>query len=65
MTRSEEGMSLYTKAGKEAHIETEARDVFDITGAGDTVISVIGDPSGYCLIASPSKMFARPMNHFA
>ena len=41
VTRSEEGMSLYTKAGGEAHIQTEARDVFDITGAGDTVISTM------------------------
>ena len=41
VTRSEEGMSLYTKTGDEAHIQTEARDVFDITGAGDTVISMI------------------------
>ena len=41
VTRSEEGMSLYAKAGDETHIQTEARDVFDITGAGDTVISMI------------------------
>lgn len=41
VTRSEEGMSLYSRAGVETHIPTEARDIFDITGAGDTVISVI------------------------
>lgn len=41
VTRSEEGMSLFTKTGTETHIQTEARDVFDITGAGDTVISTI------------------------
>jgi D-beta-D-heptose 7-phosphate kinase/D-beta-D-heptose 1-phosphate adenosyltransferase len=41
VTRSEEGMSLYTKTGTEKHIQTEARTVFDITGAGDTVISMI------------------------
>ncbi|HYM00754.1 MAG TPA: D-glycero-beta-D-manno-heptose-7-phosphate kinase [Blastocatellia bacterium] len=41
VTRSEEGMSLYAKTGNEAHIQTEARAVFDITGAGDTVISMI------------------------
>jgi D-beta-D-heptose 7-phosphate kinase/D-beta-D-heptose 1-phosphate adenosyltransferase len=41
VTRSEEGMSLYAKTGDETHIQTEARDVFDITGAGDTVISMI------------------------
>jgi len=41
VTRSEEGMSLYARTGDETHIQTEARDVFDITGAGDTVISMI------------------------
>src|SRR5437899_12452810 len=34
-------MSLQTKEGSEPYIQTEARDVFDITGAGDTVISMI------------------------
>ena len=41
VTRGEEGMSLYRKTGGETHIQAEARDVFDITGAGDTVISMI------------------------
>lgn len=40
VTRSEKGMSLVRKAGESAHITTEARDVFDVTGAGDTAISV-------------------------
>jgi len=39
ITRSEKGMTLYD--GKESHhIPTAARDVFDVTGAGDTVIAV-------------------------
>lgn len=38
ITRSEEGMSLYDK---EVHnIPTYAQEVYDVTGAGDTVISV-------------------------
>ena len=41
VTRSEEGMSLYKKGAGETHIQTEVHDVFDITGAGDTVISVL------------------------
>ncbi len=41
VTRSEEGMSLFTAAGSEEHIQAEVRDVFDITGAGDTVISML------------------------
>ncbi len=39
ITRSEQGMTLYD--GKQSHhIPTAARDVFDVTGAGDTVIAV-------------------------
>jgi len=39
ITRSERGMTLFD--GKECfHIPTAARDVFDVTGAGDTVIAV-------------------------
>lgn len=39
ITRSEKGMTLFD--GKESyHIPTAARDVFDVTGAGDTVIAV-------------------------
>ncbi|CAG0999842.1 D-glycero-beta-D-manno-heptose-7-phosphate kinase [Burkholderiales bacterium] len=40
MTRSEEGMSLYTQEGA-LHIPAQAREVFDVSGAGDTVIAVV------------------------
>jgi len=39
LTRSERGMTLYD-GKKSHHIPTAARDVFDVTGAGDTVIAV-------------------------
>ncbi|RHX90446.1 D-glycero-beta-D-manno-heptose-7-phosphate kinase [Leptospira stimsonii] len=40
ITRGEKGMSLYLTSKKEIfHIPTVAREVFDVTGAGDTVIS--------------------------
>jgi len=39
ITRSERGMTLFD-GGKCHHIPTAARDVFDVTGAGDTVIAV-------------------------
>jgi len=40
VTRSEEGMSLFT--AKETHHEpTRAREVYDVSGAGDTVIGVL------------------------
>ncbi|MDX8407953.1 MAG: D-glycero-beta-D-manno-heptose-7-phosphate kinase [Mariprofundaceae bacterium] len=39
LTRSERGMTLYDGSSAH-HIPTVARDVFDVTGAGDTVIAV-------------------------
>ncbi|MDY0269032.1 bifunctional D-glycero-beta-D-manno-heptose-7-phosphate kinase/D-glycero-beta-D-manno-heptose 1-phosphate adenylyltransferase HldE [Trichloromonas sp.] len=42
LTRSEEGMSLFLRDGRELHMPTKAREVFDVSGAGDTVLSVIG-----------------------
>ena len=38
VTRGEEGMTLF-RAGRRVHIDTEAREVFDVSGAGDTVIA--------------------------
>ena len=40
LTRSEEGMTLYDAAG-ELHVKAQAREVFDVTGAGDTVIATL------------------------
>jgi rfaE bifunctional protein kinase chain/domain len=40
VTRSEEGMSLY-RDGSVLHQPAEAREVFDVTGAGDTVIATL------------------------
>jgi rfaE bifunctional protein kinase chain/domain len=40
LTRSEEGMSLYTD-NQVLHIPTVAREVFDVSGAGDTVIATL------------------------
>lgn len=41
VTRSEEGMSLFDADGAE-HQPTLAREVFDVSGAGDTVIATLG-----------------------
>jgi D-beta-D-heptose 7-phosphate kinase/D-beta-D-heptose 1-phosphate adenosyltransferase len=41
VTRSEEGMSLVQPTEKPLHIPTHAQDVFDVTGAGDTVIGTL------------------------
>lgn len=40
VTRSERGMSLF-RAGGTTHMPTQAREVFDVTGAGDTVIALL------------------------
>ncbi len=42
VTRGEHGMSLIRADEAELHIPARARDVFDVTGAGDTVISALG-----------------------
>ena len=41
VTRGESGMTLVERDGGTCHIPTVARDVFDVTGAGDTTISVL------------------------
>jgi rfaE bifunctional protein kinase chain/domain len=41
VTRGAEGMSLFEKGGRVTHIPTVAREVYDVTGAGDTVVSVV------------------------
>ncbi len=38
VTRSAEGMTLVSRAGVE-HLSAEAREVFDVSGAGDTVVA--------------------------
>ncbi len=40
LTRSEEGMSLFDAQGH-AQVPAQAREVFDVTGAGDTVIATM------------------------
>lgn len=41
VTRSEEGMSLFTSSSA-THEPTQAREVYDVSGAGDTVIATLG-----------------------
>ena len=40
LTRSEEGMSMFTDQGV-SHVRAQAREVFDVSGAGDTVIATL------------------------
>jgi D-beta-D-heptose 7-phosphate kinase/D-beta-D-heptose 1-phosphate adenosyltransferase len=46
VTRSEHGMSLMQQGYDPVHIPTQAREVFDVTGAGDTVISTLAASLG-------------------
>ena len=54
VTRSEEGMSLFSQGGEAVHIPTVAREVFDVSGAGDTVLAAlaVGIASGLSMAES-------------
>jgi rfaE bifunctional protein kinase chain/domain len=41
VTRSEEGMTLF-QAGGVLHVQAQAKEVYDVSGAGDTVIAILG-----------------------
>lgn len=45
LTRSEEGMTLFDEQGS-LHVPAQAREVFDVTGAGDTVIATLASLVG-------------------
>jgi rfaE bifunctional protein kinase chain/domain len=61
VTRSEEGMSLFT-AKESWHEPTRAREVYDVSGAGDTVIGVLA-----LMVAAGRDLHAamRVANHAA
>ncbi len=48
ITQGKDGMTLFEESGEVSHIPTVARKVYDVTGAGDTVIAalVLGMASG-------------------
>ena len=41
ITQGEKGMTLFNQGKKAVHIPTMAQEVFDVSGAGDTVISTL------------------------
>ena len=41
ITRGSQGMSLFSKDSQPQHIPATARNVFDVTGAGDTAVSAL------------------------
>ncbi|GJL81922.1 MAG: ADP-heptose synthase [marine bacterium B5-7] len=42
VTRSEKGMTLYRRDAEPIHSPATAREIFDVSGAGDTVAAVVG-----------------------
>lgn len=45
-TRSQDGMTLVEAAGGTTHLPAEAREVFDVSGAGDTVVATLAAACG-------------------
>ena len=58
LTRSEEGMSLYTDH-EVVHIPTIAREVYDVSGAGDTVIATLATMLGAGMSLADSVSLAN------
>ena len=46
ITQGEEGMTLFQRSEEPAHFHALARQVFDVTGAGDTVIATLATAVG-------------------
>lgn len=62
LTRSEKGMSYFPAKGHQIHLPTVAQDVFDVSGAGDTVVAVLAS----ALVARlPISDALRLANHAA
>jgi D-beta-D-heptose 7-phosphate kinase/D-beta-D-heptose 1-phosphate adenosyltransferase len=61
ITLGEEGMWIFQKDGRDRHIPTVAQEVFDVSGAGDTVIATF--TLGVCCGAS--KLEAAHLANFA
>jgi len=61
ITRSEKGMLLLQKSADPHYLAARARDVFDVTGAGDTVIAVLAA----CLAAGQSFESAANLANLA
>ena len=61
ITRGEHGMSLFGRDGERLHIPSVARTVFDVSGAGDTVVAVLS----LALAAGASIELAMQLANFA
>ncbi|MEW6079020.1 MAG: bifunctional D-glycero-beta-D-manno-heptose-7-phosphate kinase/D-glycero-beta-D-manno-heptose 1-phosphate adenylyltransferase HldE [Thermodesulfobacteriota bacterium] len=59
VTRGGRGMSLFGRKMAPMHIATEAREVFDVSGAGDTVVSVVAAAYGCGLPMGDAAVLAN------
>lgn len=62
VTQGERGMSLFEDDGRVTHIPTVARQVFDVTGAGDTVVATLALALA---VGAPMRQAARLANYAA
>jgi D-beta-D-heptose 7-phosphate kinase/D-beta-D-heptose 1-phosphate adenosyltransferase len=62
LTRSEKGMSFFPVNGSPTHLATVAQDVFDVSGAGDTVVAVL---AASVAVGMPFVEGMRLANHAA
>lgn len=58
LTRSEDGMTLFTADGR-FHVPAQAREVFDVSGAGDTVIATLACAIGSGMSLADSVVLAN------
>ena len=62
VTRGEQGMVLFEQNGKVTHIPTRAKEVYDVSGAGDTAIGIL---TAALAAGSTIKEAATLANHAA
>lgn len=61
ITRGEQGMSLFEATGRVTHIPTVAKQVYDVTGAGDTVVGTLA----LCIAAGADLADASRIANYA
>ena len=59
ITRGERGMSLFARGHSPLHLPTRAQEVFDVTGAGDTVIATLAAAVAAGSSLEDSALFAN------
>ena len=64
VTRGSEGLSVFSKNEKGIHLKTEAKEVFDVTGAGDTLIATLGFFIAHGLTVHQSAQIANSAASF-